>query len=488
MKFAVVLLAIVLCVAQQDAQAADTRDSVVKIFTTSNPIDLYRPWQSKGTEGATGSGCIIDGDMILTNAHVVSDHTFIQVKRNSDPRKYTAKLVAIAHDCDLALLKVEDKSFFENVKSLEIGDLPNLQDTVNVFGFPVGGEEISITEGVVSRIEVTHFVHSFRQLLTVQIDAAINPGNSGGPVIQDNKLVGIVMQTIPDADNIGYIIPTPIIRHFLKDLEDGNYDGFPSLGIYFVNTENAALRAKYGIDDKDGGVLVTSILPYHSAYEKLQEEDIILAIDEVPIGKDGTFEFRKGERLFLSDIVSQKQVGEPAELTIIRDGREESIKISLMPLNTLVPLPYLSSMTPPYYIYGGMVFTTLTTELFKEWYYDMSQYPYSFLYYLISKGLLNEEARKDVVILLNVLPDDINTGYHNFTNLVVKKVNGKKVKSFKEFVLILNAKNGKYTTIETENKTRIVLKNEGIDEVNLKIIERNHIPEPYSENVGSWID
>ena len=124
-------------------------------FTTSNQVDFYRPWQSKGSESFTGSGCIIEGNRILTNAHVVSDQTFIQVKKYSDPQKYTAKLVAIGHDGDLALLQVDDPEFFKGVTPVKIGELPNVQDTVHVVGYPTGGDEISVTEGVISRIEVT---------------------------------------------------------------------------------------------------------------------------------------------------------------------------------------------------------------------------------------------------------------------------------------------------------------------------------------------
>src|SRR3989338_8802969 len=83
------------------------RDAVVKVFVTTNDVDYYRPWQSKGSQSSTGSGAVISGNRILTNAHVVSQNTFIQVRKESDPQKYTARVEAIGHDCDLALLKVD---------------------------------------------------------------------------------------------------------------------------------------------------------------------------------------------------------------------------------------------------------------------------------------------------------------------------------------------------------------------------------------------
>jgi len=174
------------------AAAADFKtDSVVKVFATRNTIDYINPWQSKGVQEITGSGCIIQGNRILTNAHVVNQNTFIQVRRESSQKKYIAKVETIGNDCDLATLQVEDPEFFKGVSPLEIGELPYLQDTVAVIGFPMGGDKLSISQGVVSRMESMTYINSNQRLLAVQIDAAINPGNSGGPAINNGKIVGL---------------------------------------------------------------------------------------------------------------------------------------------------------------------------------------------------------------------------------------------------------------------------------------------------------
>src|SRR4029077_15049312 len=115
---------------------------------------------------------------------------------------------------------------FEGTTPLEIGELPNLQDVVVALGYPTGGDKLSITEGVVSRVEIIPYTQSARKLLAVQIDAAINPGNSGGPILKNGKLVGIAMQVMTNSQNIGYMIPTPVINHFLDDFADNKYDGF----------------------------------------------------------------------------------------------------------------------------------------------------------------------------------------------------------------------------------------------------------------------
>lgn len=464
-------------------------DSVVKVFVTSNSMDYYQPWQSHGIKSGTGSGSIIKGDKILTNAHVVADHTFIQVKKNNDSRKYTAKVDAIGNDCDLAILSVEDSEFFKNTAPINFGDLPKLQDEVTVLGFPQGGDKLSITEGVVSRIEVTPYAQSSRRLLTVQIDAAINPGNSGGPVLQSGKLVGVAMQAFQSSQNIGYMIPIPVINHFLDDLKDGNYAGFPIAGIDFTSTENKTLRKYYQIDKLNGGVLITRVLPFSPADGVIREGDIILNVDGINIGEDGTFEFRKDERLSMPYLFTQHQLGSDIKIQLIRDGKPLSIDLMLKSFTPLIPDPN-AFLKPPYYIYGGLVFTVLSADLLQEWGPEWwNEAPLDFQYHILGAGQMNKKAKKEVVVLLSVLSDDINIGYHGFGNDIVEKVNGKEINSFKEFVMFLeDKKNAVYTIIDFESLSRIVLDNNNIDAVNQKIMERNNIPQKYSDDVKSWIN
>ncbi|MFP4472576.1 MAG: PDZ domain-containing protein [Candidatus Omnitrophota bacterium] len=462
-------------------RAASLTDSVVKVFATKNPIDFHRPWQTVGSQSGTGSGFVIEGDLILTNAHVVSDHTFIQVRKQSSPKKYVAQLEALGNDCDLALLSVQDKSFFEDTIPIPMGDIPQLQEAVTVIGFPLGGDKLSITEGVVSRIEVVPYAHSANHLLAIQIDAAINPGNSGGPVVKDGKLVGVAMQAISQSQNIGFMIPMPVIQHFLEDIQDERYDGFPVMGIEYDNTENPALRDYYHLPgNAEGGVVVTQIMPFSSAEGVLQEGDIISAVEGTEVGLDGSFKFRPGQTLTFSHLIHQKFIGEEVSMTIWREGRKQSITMPLQQFRKLVPSPDKIEK-PSYLVYGGMVFTTLTTDLLKTWgQHWWKKAPFDFLYYLIGRGRFNPDRKKDIVVLLDVLPDDINVGYFGSSKAVIKSVNGKSFDSFEEFVKLLQPGLGKYVIFETIDGFRLVLNREAVFKKNDQILRRNNIQEPAS--------
>jgi len=451
-------------------------------------MNYYRPWQSIGSQAGSGSGFVIAGNQIITNAHVVSDHTFIQVRKESDPKKYTARVEAIGHDCDLALLKVDDPEFFDDVQALEFSKLPELQDTVTVIGFPKGGDKLSITKGVVSRVEIVPYVQSAKKLLAVQIDAAINPGNSGGPVFKDDQVVGVAMQAITSSQNIGYMIPSPVVQHFLDDVADGTYTGFPTLGIEYYNTENDRLRDYLNIGNRDGGVLITHSLPFSSADKILEPKDVVLKIDGIPIAMDATFAFRGNERLSLSHLISMKQIGENLKLTVSRQGRIQDLNVELEKFTSLVPFPHYYKH-PPYYIYGGLVFSVLSVDLLKsfgnKWWQEA---PVNFIYYLLGSGRLNKARKTNMVVLLDVLPDDVNVGYHEYANEIIERVNGQEFSSFREFIGLIQSNPHDYIEFETEQKTLFILDKKNIDSITENILQRNNIPARYSPNVAEFIN
>src|SRR5215510_3570383 len=238
----------------QTAKVIDIRKSLVRITTTSQEPDYKVPWNPGSISGGVGAGFVIDGERILTNAHVVSNARFIVVEREDDPQRYPAVVQFVGHDCDLAVLHVLDKSFFQNTRPLGFGGIPAIESPVTVYGYPIGGERLSVTRGIISRIDFQTYTHSgIDSHLTVQIDAAINPGNSGGPIMQDGYVVGVAFQGYSGdvAQNVGYMIPTPVIQHFLEDIRDAKYDRYVDLSIGTFNLLNPAQRKALGLADDD---------------------------------------------------------------------------------------------------------------------------------------------------------------------------------------------------------------------------------------------
>ncbi|XP_076885903.1 protease Do-like 10, mitochondrial [Bidens hawaiensis] len=457
-------------------------DSVVKIFTVASSPNYFLPWQNKSQRESMGSGFVISGKRIVTNAHVVADHTFVLVRKHGSPTKYKAEVKAVGHECDLAILTIESDEFWEGMKFLELGDIPFMQEAVAVVGYPQGGDNISVTKGVVSRVEPTQYVHGATQLLAIQIDAAINPGNSGGPAIMGDKVAGVAFQNLSGAENIGYIIPVPVIKHFVDGVEArGNYSGFCSLGLSCQPTENLQLREYFRMRPELTGVLVSRINPLSNAYDVLKKDDIVLAFDDVPIANDGTVPFRNRERITFDHLVSMKKPNETAIVKILRDGEELELTVTLRPLKPLVPIQQFDK-APSYYVFAGLVFVPLSQpylhEYGEDWYNTSPRR-------LCERALreLPQKPGQELVILSQVLMDDINVGYERLSELQVKKVNGIEIDNLKHMCQLVEDCKENNLRFDLDDDRVIVLNYNKARTATSHILKRHRIPSAMSNDL-----
>ena len=468
MKRFQLLLLVVFCWIPLMANTA-VEESIVKIFTVSKTPSYGTPWNS-GTRRSHASGAIIEGNRILTNAHVIANETFIEVKRYGQTKRYEAKVEYVSHQADLALLRVDDPEFFKGVKPLKFDGLPKIQQKVTVYGFPRGGNSLSVTTGVVSRIEHSRYVHSKEIFLAIQIDAAINPGSSGGPAISDGKIVGVVMQQIPKSQNIGYLVPVEVVKHFLEDVEDGKYDGFPHIGITTQMLVNPSLRAVHKLKEKESGVLLIDLSELSPAFGKLQREDVLMKIDGHAIENDGTVAFRHHQYTSYKYYVDQKQIGDTIVMELLRDGERHRVSFVLNHVadDHLLVDTVAYDVQPRYMIYGGYVFTPLSRNLLMNSSASLLE-----LRELASKWATKE--KNEVVILLKVLASESNRGDHSFSLWTVHTVNDKPYKNFSDFVNILKSFKGEYIILKDKEGVMIAIDHKKAKEIETKILERYSI-------------
>ncbi len=430
---------------------AKIKDAVVKVHVVQHTYDTLAPWNSDSQKGS-GSGLIIADNLILTNAHVASDATFLEVQRHSETERYEAEVVHISHESDLAILRTKDATAYQNVTPLELGDLPKMQQSVEVYGFPIGGNTLSVTRGVVSRIEKQNYVHTGENLIAVQVDAAINFGNSGGPVISDGKVVGVAMQSGFLTENIGYMIPTPIIRHVLTDVKDGKVDGYGFHGFLAQSMENPAMRRKYGLGDNQTGMLVYKVYKNSPADGKVQIGDIMTEIDGHKVENNGTVEFRPGEFIDHTHYIDMHQIGENITFKILRNAQEQVISLPLDKPGKeyLLVKPNQYGKQPTYFIFGGLVFMPLNQDVIDSM--DGTPARIGALTYESP-----DEKRSEAVILTKVLPADINKDYHHDSNLLIEKVNGESVRDFNDFYQKIQSATTDYITLETPDHYQLVI-------------------------------
>lgn len=457
------------------SRAQAPEKSIVKIMVTSQAYDFSQPWQKLRPEKSSGSGCVIEGNRILTCAHVVEFGNFIEIRKEKENKKYTATIDFISPEYDLALLKVDDPHFFSNIQPLPLGDLPDVGDRVQAYGFPKGGNDLSITSGIVSRIENIEYSYNNYNSLGIQIDAAINSGNSGGPVLQDTALVGIAFQGLSSGQNIGYMIPTTVIKTFIKDIADGTYDGPIPVFLKWQKLENNVLRECYGLADSVTGILINKIHPESALINLLKPNDILLNVDGLPLQNDGSVYLNPMVKTSFIGFIQNKIACDTLSMTIFRDGKDTTLNEVLMYHNNPKILVPKVDLSPKYLIQDGFVFTTPSYYYFQNQSFWQYYYPELSAYYY--GRVWTDKHQREIVIISSVLPDASNVGYHDVSNRIVSKINNYPVRDFQDLIDIFQTK-ADFFVIEDNEGSKYVIDGRHLSEDNEAIFKKYGISEP----------
>lgn len=469
----------------QPSEIRAIQDSVIKIYTTQAAPDYFTPWRLLTPRQSSGSGSVIAGNRILTNAHVVANASYVQAQKHNDPQRYLARVLFVSHEADLAVITVDEPGFFSDLEALTLGDLPAPLQEVSVYGYPIGGKSLSITKGILSRVEQQVYAHAGAYLLAGQIDAAINPGNSGGPVIVDEQIVGVVMQANAGgrAENLGYFVPPSVIQHVLTDSLDEQLDGFPDLGFRTQTLDSPSAKSAYGLTEDQQGVLVIKVFDDSPAAGSLQENDVILSIDEFDIADDGTIKITDDILTDYKHAIDMNHIGDSIEISLVRGGQEQTA--------TLIAQPALSSYSlvaseqfdaiPEYYIYGGVLFVPLNMNLIKRWGNDWSRTaPVSLLQ---ARNEWSSPDRRQLVVALQVLAADVNLGYHDWRNWIVNEVNGVPIKDFQQFANMLRYNEEENLVLENDNGYQMVINHSEAIASEQEILSRYRVPSAYSQGL-----
>ena len=456
--------------AEEEELQNDPLNAVVRIESVFSIPNYGLPWQNGVPQSGSGSGVVVNGKQILTNAHNIADSTMITIRKQNEDTLFNAKVKFVDHDCDLALLTVDDPEFFKDITPLKLAETPPPQSQVIVAGFPMGGTGISLTQGIISRIEVIPYSHSNAYLLAAQIDAAINPGNSGGPVFYDGNVVGIAFQSLGGGENIGSMIPYEIIQHFFKDIKDGKVDGFGDLGLATIPLENPDTRAYLKMKTGQTGLLIYKVFEEEKKNDVLRVGDVLLSIDGHKIANNGNIRLPDGQPRSFSTISDAKQIGENVKLELLRDGELMTVELPVRKI-ALQADPYLYDRRPEYFIIGGFVFTRLTRGYLRI--FGKSTPPMGILEKVIEE---KEKPDDNVVILDQVLPDKVNVGYEFLDSKVLVSINGKEVHNLREAVEMVENCKDEYITFLFDGDVPVTLNIKKLREATPRILNSYRIP------------
>lgn len=275
------------------------------------------------------------------------------------------------------------------------------------------------------------------------------------------KVVGVCFETLINAENIGYIIPVAVIKHFLEDTErhNGNYSGFCDIGAQIQLLESDNIRKALGMKSDQSGVLVNKVFPMADAFNVLKKDDVIMEIDGTPIGNDGTIKFRDhGERISFRYALLNKFEGDSLKLKIMREREVQFVDVKVLVQHGLSLVPANQyDIVPSYFIFAGLVFQVLTQPyLFQEWGKDWQQKgPVRF----VEKGLfgVKDYPNHEVVILSQILAADINVTYQQYVPNACTHFNRTPIRNLRHLVELVEANTEPFLRFDLESERVIVL-------------------------------
>ncbi len=344
----------------------DIDNAVVQLFVQNSLFNWLEPYKSPKQMSATGTAFFIDDQgHLLTNYHVISEASGIQLQMQLfGKQRFDVTVVGAYPERDIALLRMAPEGIAEiinqlgSVPFLSFGDSDQLERAQEIacLGYPLGQETLKITQGIVSGYQ------EFNSDFFLQVTAALNPGSSGGPALDSkNQVIGINTAIIPDAQNIGYLLPVNDIKHIVDSLRTNKLIRRPFLGCD-VNYATADM-VSFLNNPEPGGIYVSKVYEQSNFYDAgILAGDMLYAINEYELDLYGetTLSTASGKIPFTS-LIQRFALGQDITIKLCRKGRMLDVKFPLV-CHDLLPVRLVFPEFEPvdYEIIAGMVFMELT--------------------------------------------------------------------------------------------------------------------------------
>ncbi|NND95882.1 MAG: trypsin-like serine protease [Pirellulaceae bacterium] len=484
-----------------DTDHALVKKSVVKVYSIQRGYSLTSPWKRLTSKTVSGSGVLIASDQVLTNYHVVAMSTDVSISLDGQSERLSGTVEATAPGIDLALIRLET-AVADQVTPLEVASsTPKSGSKIQVFGYPKGGESISITEGVVSRRE--HVRYKYRTYgLRTQIDAPLNSGNSGGPMIADNKIVGIAFSGLSSSNDIGYAIACEEINEFLEDVKDGSYDGKPQLWLHSQTLASKDMRRWLNMPDGSTGIKFAA-MPIPVDDYPLQFNDVITHIGSFDVNNLGKVNLDDNTQVSYVHAVEQSAEDGIVPAKILRDGKSMDVELPVF-RDPHYLLDHQPDRPPTYFVYGPIVFGVATADFLSSFdalvarggssgraasavlsIMQQSENPYFTRRYDRVK-----DKDQELVVISKLISNRMTRDTRVALPAVVRSINGQKITSIREAAERINSLDEDLLVIEFEDNrgTTIVFDRDAIESSHQEIMEENAIFNSSSKNLSDVWD
>jgi len=435
------------------------KESIVYLNISFYGYQQHQPWRHRDVKEGWGCACAVGEYEVLTTAWNVADAAFIKALRYGQNEFVGAKIKVVDYESNLCLIELDNNEMSEPLKPVVFSeDFPKGAEVD--FYWLSSGNHLYSGRGYLDRARVERSRVSYERRLHYVVANTSGRTGIGQVYCVGTEPVGIACWS-NDNKEAG-LIPGEVINKFLAEAGKENYRGFGAVGFAATSLLDPAMRSFLKMPESlKTGAYVSDVYNLGTGSDILKKGDVILSIDGETLNAYGRFLHLKYDRLYFHHLIASKTVGDKVLFEIWRDGGKKELEAEVKNFKAsemLVPYHEFDQQ-PEYVITGGFILQNLTRKYLAEWGEDWSGKVSPHLYnYYRDLSFKPTEERKDVVILSYVLPADINLGYKNLNQIVVKKFNGMKIGSISDILTArrLNPE-AKYDVIEFEMDNPVVV-------------------------------
>jgi S1-C subfamily serine protease len=463
-----------------DKPAESNNASILRVNSTNQAHDFFRPWTKKAPFARRGLGTLIEGGRILVTAELIANNTFIELEKAATAEKSSATVERVDYESNLAVLRPTDPEFIAGMKPMALDRGVRVGDRATVLQLEPNGE-IAQTIGTVTSIAVGPYPLDNMGLLLFRLSAPMQQrdGSFTLPAVRDGKLLGLLMRYDARSQTAD-LISSPVIEHFLSEAGKESYGGFARAGLAFATTRDPQLRRYIGLTEP-GGVYVTDVMTGGPGDKAgLREGDILLAVDGKAIDQDGNYEDAEYGRIAFSHVTNTlTHPGDTIAFRVFREGKiqEVPVKMEARDRSKILSESFVVDRAPRYVVLGGVVFMELSRPYLQEWGGEWpKEAPQRLVYYDAFQNELPQERGK-IVFISQVLPSPDTIGYEGLDNLVVSKVNGREIRSLDDLAEAAKHPVKGFQKIELEEDPGVLFLDAAAIEANRdKLIKKYSLP------------
>jgi len=409
------------------------KNKIVALRATQQSFDEALPWRKKNPEVVEGTAVVISKRLLLTQANLVQNATFIQVEKLGRADWIPARLIHQDSAINLALLTVDAPDFFDDLEPAQIA--ANVATRGPVHSVRWKDRQLEVSNSRPGRIEVLESPYGSVHHAFLRLSTDFSSGGRAEPVFAGDQLIGL---TVMQDGQMATVIPAEILKAYAespaREGDTDHYRGFASIGsLRWQTNTDPALVAYLGLEGEPRGAFIRQAPWGSTGCSSLRPRDILLELDGHEIDAIGNYNHpRYGQLRFDQIVVEGHSPGDVIPARVFRDRQLLDIQIELRTSPSSARLiPWRrSDSDPAYLVAGGFVFRELDGRYLSTWGSDWRTVaPNQLVYFYDLLGIAQSPEHRRIILVSQVLPSEYNIGYHGVADLPVKSVNGSPIDS-----------------------------------------------------------